>query len=75
MSIKQKSKKNSIRRTKRKSSERKITERKSSVKKTWEKFVQKSDSRLLLKDAWKIDKDKLKEYSEKINKLHRKYST
>ena len=49
------------------------TKRKSSVKKTWEKFVQQSDSRSLLKDAWK-SKNPQKEYSEKINKLHKKYS-
>ncbi len=59
--------KKSNRRTKRKSSE------KNSVKKLWEKFVQQTDSRSLLKDAWKV-KTPQKEYSEKINKLHKKYS-
>jgi hypothetical protein len=53
---------------------RKSNEKKTSIKKTWEKFVQRSDSRLLLKNVWKIDKDELKEYSKKINKLHKKYS-
>jgi hypothetical protein len=61
-------KKKSDRRVKRKSSERKT-----SVKKTWEKFVQQSDSRSLLKDAWKVENPQ-KEYSEKINKLHKKYN-
>jgi hypothetical protein len=58
--------------SKKKKSDRR-TKRKSSVKKTWERFVQQSDSRSLLKDAWKIEKDKVKEYNEKINKLHKKY--
>ena len=62
-------KKKSDKRIKRKSSERK-----SSVKKTWDKFVKQNDSRSLLKDAWKVQKDTQKEYSEKINKLHKKYS-
>jgi hypothetical protein len=61
-------KKKSDRRTKRKSSERKT-----SVKKTWEKFIQQSDSRSLLKEAWKVPKDNQKEYTDKINKLHKKY--
>jgi hypothetical protein len=52
---------------------RKSSERKTSVKKIWEKFVQQNDSRLLLKEAWKVQKDYQKEYSEKINKLHKKY--
>lgn len=62
-------------RAKRKSSERKerkSVERKSSVKKTWERFVQQSDSRNLLKDIWKSE-NPTKEYSDKINKLHKKY--
>jgi hypothetical protein len=62
-------KKKSDRRTKRKSSERKT-----SVKKTWERFVQQSDSRSLLKDAWKAENFQ-KEYLDKINKLHKKYSS
>jgi hypothetical protein len=51
---------------------RKSSERKSSVKKTWERFVQQSDSRNLLKDIWKSE-NSIKEYSDKINKLHKKY--
>lgn len=58
-------KKKSDRRIKRKSSER--------IKKTWEKFVQQNDSRSLLKDIWKGDNNQ-KEYLEKINKFHKKYS-
>ncbi len=69
-----KTKKKSGKSSKRKTSEHRTNERKSSIKKTWEKFVQQSDSRSLLKDAWKIQKDNQKEYSEKINKLHKKYS-
>jgi len=61
-------KKKSDKRTKRKSSERKT-----SVKKTWEKFTQQTESRSLLKDAWKLNKDNQKEYFEKISKLHKKY--
>jgi len=58
----------------RKTSERKTSERKTSVKKTWEKFVQESDSRTLLKNAWKVDNSQ-KEYSDKINKLRKKYNS
>lgn len=63
----EKSDKGDKERTKRKSSERR-----SSVKKTWERFVQQSDSRSLLKDIWKSE-NPTKEYSDKINKLHKKY--
>jgi outer membrane biosynthesis protein TonB len=52
---------------------RKTSERKTSVKKTWERFVQQSDSRSLLKDIWKAENFQ-KEYIDKINKLHKKYS-
>lgn len=52
---------------------RKSSERKTSIKKKWEKFVQQSDFRDLLKNAWKTTNTQ-KEYSEKLNKLHKKYS-
>ena len=64
-----KTKKNSNRRTKRKSTKKKN----SKIQKTWEKFVQQSDCRSLLKDVWKADNFQ-KEYSAKINQLHKKYS-
>jgi hypothetical protein len=51
---------------------RKSSERKTSIKKNWDKFIQQSDSRALLKNSWKADNFQ-KEYSEKINKLHKKY--
>jgi hypothetical protein len=71
-------KKKSEPRIKRKSSDKKkstkiSTERKTSTKKTWERFVQQSDSRSVLKDAWKAENFQ-KEYSDKINKLHKKYT-
>lgn len=49
------------------------TKRKSSIKKTWEKFVQRSDSRSLLKDVWKADHPN-KDYHQKLVSLHKKYS-
>jgi len=52
---------------------RKSSERKSSVKKTWEHFVQQNEAKTLLKDTWKADNFQ-KEYLDKINKLHKKYS-
>lgn len=51
-------------RTKRKSST------KSQTKKTWEKFIKRSDSRSLLKDVWKVKhnesslKERIKKYLE-----------
>lgn len=55
-----------------KKSER-ISKRKNSVKKTWEKFVKRIDSRTLLKNSWKVNNPQ-KEYSEKINALYKKYN-
>ncbi len=68
---------NKLKKTRKKSEHKtkcKTSEHKTSIKKTWEKLVQQTDSRSLLKDSWKIDKDRQKEYSEKIGRLYKKYS-
>ena len=47
-------------------------ERKSKVRKSWERLLSNKDSRNLLKEVWKSNTP-IKEYSEKINKFHKKY--
>ncbi len=50
-----------------------IVVKKNSVKKIWENLVKRNDSRLLLKNTWKI-KNNQSEYSDKLNKLLKKYN-
>ena len=71
---KPKEKKESIKRNKSKQQpKRKINERKTSLKKKWEYLIHQRDTKSLLKDIWKT-KNFQKEYLDKINKLHKKYS-
>lgn len=51
----------------------KTIKRRSSAKQIWEKLTKHNDAKILIKNAWKIEKDKMKEYNEKIGNLHKKY--